>query len=143
MSANIPSIFRDGDGNIREVIGQAPVVAIGGGTNVASTLVAAGAAQVTLAASAGFHWVIDRATVCLSSVAASTSVPVTITDGTNTLASFAFSAAGRYELVGPALANVNIAGASGKLVAMTSGTAGTASTTALHIVGHKVAASDV
>jgi hypothetical protein len=143
MSANVPSIFRDSSGNIREVANTTRPLAIGGSGFIASTLVAAGAAQVTLTAASGYHWVIDKATVCLSSVAANTSVPVTITDGTNTLAQFAFSAAGKYELVAPDLDKISIAGASGKLVAMTSGSAGAASTTTLVLSGHKVLAADV
>jgi hypothetical protein len=140
--ASTPSIFRDGAGNIREVVGS-PILAIGGGSAIATGTGAAAAANVTLTAASGYHWVIDSAKMCVASIAANTAVVCTVTDGTNTLGVFSASANGHYELAPDVLQNVSIAGASGKLVAMQSSSGGTGSTVTLNLVGHKVVAADV
>lgn len=140
-----PLITRDSAGNLREVNVPAngKPIAIGGGTAHGFTIAAAATGIATVAAVTGSQLVVDFAKVCICSIAASTSVLVTLSDTTNTLGVYAFSANGEYNIINSALSGISISGASGKAITLTATTAGTGGTVALDVYTHKVLAADV
>lgn len=147
MSSNqLPSIFRDGSGNIRETAVDFGAFLGDRTANVSTATGSAAAIYCTLPGQTGKRWVLDSAKLCIASIAANTAVAVTTVDGTTAANAHVFSANGAYELA-PGAGNVDdklkLVTASGAALAVQVASGGTASTTTLNLVAHLVTAADV
>lgn len=139
--ASEPMIGRDGEGNLFEVVGRSYLYGDTNG-NLDSAKAAAGAANVTLAADSTARWVVDVARVVVASIAASTTVTVTLDTGADTYV-FPVSTNGIHDLVATDLSKISIIADSNSAVTMESSTAGTGGTVTLLLGGHKVRTADV
>jgi hypothetical protein len=135
-----PSIFRDSAGNIRELNNQR---LLADSTSFKSGLGSAAAVAVTVAAVSGYHQVVDSARLVIASIASTTTVLATITDGTTSWPAGAFSANGVYDIVAEGIDKISIKGASGGAMSLTAGTPGTGGSVVAQIKCHKVLAADV
>lgn len=136
-----PTLKRDPAGNVALFDPAARFVHES--TRRVSAIGNAAAALATLSGASGKTWVIDGAQFSLASIAAATTVLVTVVDGTTAVCSFAASANGQYTPLDTLLSKVSIAGTSGAALGLQASTPGTGGTVTLNLFGHLVNASDV
>ena len=140
-SINDLQFSRDKEGNLFELF---PRKYMYGDTlgNLDTGKGTAAAVNVTLAADSTARWVIDVCRAVVASIAANTTVTVTLDTGADTYA-FPVSTNGIHDFIATDLSKISILADSNTAVTLVSDTAGTGGTVTLLLGGHKVTSADV
>lgn len=141
MLKNEPQFARDKEGNLYELFDRKFLYGDTIG-NLDTAKGAAAAANVTLAADSTARWVVDVARAVVASIAANTTVLVTLDTGADVYV-FPLSTNGIHDLVSNELSKISVLADAATAVTMSSDTGGTGSTVALLLGGHKVTSADV
>lgn len=136
-----PVIARDVEGNLYQLLGREYLYGDANG-NLDTAQGAAAAANVTLAADSTARWVVDFARVVVASIAANTTVTVTVDTGADAFV-YGISANGTHDIFESALSKIKVLADSNTAVTMVSSSGGTASTVTLLLGGHKVPTANV
>lgn len=142
-SINDLQYSRDKEGNLFELKGRKYLYGDTLG-NLDTGKGTAAAVNVTLAADSTARWVIDVCRAVVASIAANTTVTVTVDTGADVFA-FPVSTNGIHDFIATDLSGVSIGllADANTAVTMTSDTAGTGGVVTLLLGGHKVTSADV
>lgn len=140
-SINDLQYSRDKEGNLFELKGRKYLYGDTLG-NLDTATAAAAAGNTTLTADSSARWVVDVCRAVVASIAANTTVTVTVDTGADTYV-FGLSTNGIHDLFAMDQGVLSILADANTAVTMASSSAGTGGTVTLLLGGHKIPSADV